>query len=41
MDLKKSITFAYVEKGSNYLIKEFPNEENYNDAKEKVQELWS
>ena len=26
-------------KGSNYLIKEFPNEENYNDAKDKVQEL--
>ena len=39
MDLKKSFTFPYVEKGSNYLIKEFPNEENYNDAKEKVQEL--
>ena len=39
MDFKKSFTFAYVEKGSNYLIKEFPNEENYNDAKEKVQEL--
>ena len=39
MDLKKSFTFPYVEKGSNYLIKEFPNEENYNDAKDKVQEL--
>ena len=39
MHLKKSFTFPYVEKGSNYLIKEFPNEENYNDAKEKVQEL--
>ena len=39
MDLKKSFTFPYVEKGSNYLIKEFPNEENYNNAKEKVQEL--
>ena len=39
MDLEKSFTFPYVEKGSNYLIKEFPNEENYNDAKEKVQEL--
>ena len=41
VDFKKSFTFPYVEKGSNYLIKEFPNEENYNDAKEKVQELWS
>ena len=39
MDLEKSFTFPYVEKGSNYLIKEFPNEKNYNDAKDKVQEL--
>ena len=39
MDLQKSFTFPYVEKGSNYLIKEFPNEENYKDAKDKVQEL--
>ena len=39
MNLEKSFTFSYVEKGSNYLIKEFPNEENYNDAKDKVQEL--
>ena len=39
IETEKSFTFSYVEKGSNYLIKEFPNEENYNDAKEKVQEL--
>ena len=39
LDLSKSLTFPIVEKGSNYLIKEFPNQENYNDAKEKVQEL--
>ena len=39
MNLEKSFTFPYVEKGSNYLLKEFPNEENYNDAKDKVQEL--
>ena len=39
MNLEKSFTFSYVEKGSNYLIKEFPNEKNYNDAKDKVQEL--
>ena len=39
IDFEKSFTFPYVEKGSNYLIKEFPNEENYNDAKDKVQEL--
>ena len=39
LNLEKSFTFSIVEKGSNYLIKEFPNQENYNDAKEKVQEL--
>jgi len=39
LNLNKSFTFSIVEKGSNYLIKEFPNQENYNDAKEKVQEL--
>ena len=39
LNLDKSFIFSIVEKGSNYLIKEFPNQENYNDAKEKVQEL--
>ena len=39
IDFEKSFTFSYVEKGSNYLIKEFPNEKNYEDAKDKVQEL--
>ena len=39
IDLKGSITFELVEKGSNYLIKEFPNKKEYEDAKEKVQEL--
>ena len=39
LNLDKSFTFPIVEKGSNYLIKEFPNQENYNDAKEKVQEI--
>ena len=39
LNLDKSFTFSIVEKGSNYLIKEFPNQENYNDAKEKVQDL--
>ena len=39
MNLNKSFTFPYVEKGSNYLIKEFPNEKKYNDAKEKIEEL--
>ena len=39
LNLDKSFTFSIVKKGSNYLIKEFPNQENYNDAKEKVQDL--
>ena len=39
LNLEQSYTFPIVKKGSNYLIKEFPNQENYNDAKEKVQEL--
>ena len=39
LNLDKSFTFSIVKKGSNYLIKDFPNQENYNDAKEKVQEL--
>ena len=39
IDLDSSLTFEMVEKGSNYLIKEFPNQKEYEDAKEKVQEL--
>ena len=39
LNLDHSFTFPYVLKGSNYLIKEFPNEKDYQDAKEKVQEL--
>ena len=39
LNLKKSFSFPWVEKGNNYLIKEFPNEKQYKDAKEKVQEL--
>ena len=39
LDLKKSFSFPWVEKGNNYLIKEFPNEKQYKDAKDKVQEL--
>ena len=37
--LNNSLTFQYVEKGSNYLIKEFPEKKQYEDAKDKVQEL--
>ena len=39
INLDHSYSFPYVLKGSNYLIKEFPNEEDYQDTKEKVQEL--
>ena len=39
VNLDKSFTFPYVEKGSNYLIKEFPNEKKYQDSKEKIEEL--
>ena len=39
LNISKSYTFSYVQKGSNYLVKEFPNEKEYKDAKEKVQDL--
>ena len=39
LDVDKSFTFSYVKKGSNYLIKEFPNEKSYENAKDKIQEL--
>ena len=39
LKINKSITFPYVKKGSNYLIKEFPNEKKYKESKEKIEEL--
>jgi membrane protein required for colicin V production len=39
INLNKSLTFSYVEKGSNYLIKEFPNEKNYEETKDKIEDL--
>ena len=39
VNLDKSFTFPYLEKGSNYLIKDFPNEKTYRDSKEKIEEL--
>ena len=39
IDKRKSFTFSYVEKGSNYLIKEFPSKKEYEDAKEKVSDI--
>ena len=35
----KSFAFPYIEKGSNYLIKEFPNEKKYQDSREKIEDL--
>ena len=39
INLDQSLTYPWVEKGSNYLIKEFPTQKEYKDAKEKVQDL--
>ena len=39
INLDKSYTFPYLEKGSNYLIKEFPNEKTYQESREKIEEL--
>jgi membrane protein required for colicin V production len=39
INLKKSYIFPYLEKGSNYLLKEFPNEKTYQESKEKIEEL--
>ena len=39
INFDKSYTFPYLKKGSNYLIKEFPNEKTYQDSKEKIEEL--
>ena len=36
---EQSYVFPYLEKGSNYLIKEFPNEKKYQDSKEKIKEI--
>ena len=35
----KSYIFPYLKKGSNYLLKEFPDEKTYQDSKEKIKEL--
>jgi membrane protein required for colicin V production len=35
----KSYTFPYLEKGSIYLLKVFPNEKKYQNSKEKIEEL--
>ena len=35
----KSYTFPYIEKGSIYLLKVFPDEKKYQDSREKIEEL--
>ena len=39
VNVDKSYIFPYLEKGSNYLLKEFPDEKTYQDSKEKIKEL--
>ena len=39
INLDKSYAFPYLEKGSSYLIKEFPNEKTYQESREKIEEL--
>ena len=35
INLDKSYVFPYLEKGSNYLLKELPNEKTYQNSKKK------
>ena len=39
IDIDKSITFPYIQKGSSFLSDEFPDKDEYQDAKETLQEL--
>ena len=39
INMDKSYTFPYIEKGSIYLVKVFPNEKKYQDSKEKIKDL--
>ena len=39
LNANQSYIFPYLEKGSNYLLKEFPDEKTYQDSKEKIEEL--
>ena len=39
MKVEESFSFSYINNGSNYLIKLLPNEENYIDAKEKIEKI--
>mgnify|MGYP001411589385 FL=1 len=39
INLDKSYTFPYLKKGSNYLLKVFPDEKTYQESKEKIEDL--
>ena len=39
INMDKSYIFPYLEKGSNYLLKELPDEKTYQDSKEKIEDL--
>ena len=39
INVDKSISFPWVEKGSNYLIKEFPSQKEHEDTKEKIENI--
>ena len=39
INTNKSYVFPYLKKGSNYLLKEFPDEKKYQDSKQKIEEL--
>mgnify|MGYP001394150954 CR=1 FL=1 len=39
INVDKSYTFPYLEKGSNYLVNEFPNKETYQDSKKKIEDI--
>ena len=39
INMDKSYVFPYLEKGSSYLIKEFPNEKKYQETKEKIENI--
>ena len=39
INVDKSFTFPYLKKGSNYLINVFPNEETYQNSKEKIEDI--
>ena len=39
INLDKSYSFPYLKKGSNYLLRVFPNEKTYQESKEKIEDL--